>query len=482
MAMLDVVTREGDGSVAIDARRLERLMAALGGPCLTADDAGYDDARVIWNGLIDRRPAIIAQCSDTSDVVEAVNFAREHDLRLAVRGGGHNVAGNAMCDGGIVIDLSRMNDVRIDTEARRVRAQGGAIIRDVDRASLAAGLAVPLGVVSQTGIGGLTLCGGHSWLARKYGFACDALVSAEVVTADGRRLDASHEQHPDLFWAIRGGGGNFGIVTTFEYEAYSVGPDVAFCAPFFPLEDAAGIFRGWRDFTRDAPDEYTGNFNLWSVPEIDHFPQELHGREVVIPAGVCIGPIEDGQRIVQPVRELGEPLIDLSGPTPYGDVQQGFDPVFGKGERFNYWKSLYLEDLPDEAIDRIVARALDRPSPWALITVRNMGGAMSRVPSDATALGNRSAPYLLSIDTSWTDPDGTDAAIAWTRDFWSEMRRFSDGGVYLNFPGEGEEGERLLRASYGDANYERLVGIKTKYDPDNLFRLNQNIPPGMRQP
>ncbi len=482
MSGVEFVTREGTGPVTLDAAIIERFAAAHHGPCLTPGDAGYDSARVIWNGSIDRRPAIIAQCSGADDVIQAVNLAREHNLRVAVRGGGHNVAGNAMCDGGIVIDLSRMNDVRVEPEARRVRAAGGATIGDVDRASLAFGLAVPLGVVSQTGIGGLTLCGGHSWLARKYGFACDALVSAEIVTADGRRLNASEEQHADLFWAIRGGGGNFGVVTSFEYEAYPVGPEVYFCAPFFPMENAAVILRGWRDFTRHAPDEYTGNFNFWSVPAHSNFPQDLHGRDVVIPAGVCIGPLQEGQRLVQPVRELGQPLLDLSGATPYGDVQQGFDPFFGKGERFNYWKSLYLEDLVDEAIDRIVARALDRPSPWTLITIRNMGGAMSRVASETTALGNRGAPYLLSIDTSWTDPDGTDAAIAWTRDFWSEMRRFSDGGIYLNFPGQGEEGERLMRASYGDSNYERLVQIKTKHDPHNLFRLNQNIPPRTHEP
>lgn len=477
MSGREFVTREGTGTVTLDGTTIERFAAAHAGRCLAPGDPDYDDARVIWNGSIDRRPAMIAQCGDADDVIRAVDLAREHDLRVAVRGGGHNVAGNAMCDGGIVIDLSRMTDVRVDARAGRVRAQGGATIGDVDRASLASGLAVPLGVVSQTGIGGLTLCGGHSWLARKYGYACDALVAAEVVTADGGYLEASEARNADLFWAIRGGGGNFGIVTAFEYQAYPVGPDVTFCAPFFPMEDAAGILRGWRDFAEDAPDDYSGNFNFWSVPPHENFPQELHGRAVVIPAGVCVGPVEDGQRLVQPVRELGEPLLDLSGATPYGDVQQGFDPFFGRGERFNYWKSLYLKALPDEAIDRIVARSLDRPSPWTLVTVRNMGGAMSRVPADATALGNRSAPYLLSIDTSWTDPEATDAAISWTREFWSEMRRFSDGGVYLNFPGQGEEGEQLLRASYGDANFERLVEIKTQYDPNNLFRLNQNIPP-----
>jgi FAD/FMN-containing dehydrogenase len=441
-------------------------------------DPDYDEARIIWNRSIDKRPALIAQCAGVADVIDAINFSRAHDLLVAVRGGGHNVAGNSLCDGGMVIDLSHMNQVRVDPDMRRVRAGGGATIGDVDRETLAFGLAVPLGIVSQTGIAGLTLCGGHSWLSRKHGFACDNLVSVDLVTAKGEFVKASESENADLFWALRGGGGNFGVVTSFEFEAHPISPEVTFCAPFYPMEDAGRIIREWRDFIIGSPDDYTASLVLWSIPAHANFPAELHGRAVVIPSGVHCGPLEDGQRFIEPLRELGEPLLDISGPIAYADVQQAFDPYFGtKRERFNYWKSIYLDALDDGIIDRIVARALDRPSPWTLIPIRYMGGAMARVPGDATALGGRDAPFMLSIDTSWTEPEKSEEAIAWTRDFWDEMQRVSDGAAYLNFLSEGDGTETLLRASYGSANYDRLVELKTRYDPTNLLHLNQNIPP-----
>jgi len=332
--------------------------------------------------------------------------------------------------------------------------------------------------VSKTGIAGLTLCGGHSWLTRKHGFACDNLVSVDLVTADGRYLTASETENADLFWAVRGGGGNFGIVTSFEFEAHPIGPEITFCAPFYPMEDAARIFRHWRDFVADAPDDYTASFVFWSVPPHELFPAELHGRAIVIPAGVHCGPVAEGAKFIQPLRELGEPLLDLSGPIPYLGVQQAFDPFFNtKRERHNYWKSLYLDTLDDDAIDSIVARGLDRPNPWTLMPIRHMGGAAARVPADATALGGRDANFMLSIDTSWTDSADSDRAISWTREFWDEMQHGTRGGVYLNFVSDGEDNEAMLRASYGDANYERLVDVKTKYDPENFFRLNQNVQP-----
>lgn len=461
----------------IDHEAVAALASSMRGACITPRDAGYDDARMVWNGSIDKRPVIIARCRGVADVIDAVNFARANDLRVAVRGGGHGVAGNAVCDNGMVIDLGAMNAVRVDPETRRVRAGGGAVIGDVDRETQAFGLAVPLGAVSETGIGGLTLCGGHSWLARKHGFACDNLVSVDLVTADGRYLTASEHQHDELFWAVRGGGGNFGIVTSFEFEAHPAGPEVTLCAPFYPIEETASILRRWRDSMSHAPDAFTANFTMWSVPSHEMFPAEIHGRPVVIPAGVHSGPIDEGARFIQPLRELGEPLLDLSGPIPYLALQQAFDAFFTtKGERLNYWKSLYLPELADEAIDHIVARALDRPSPWTYLSIRNMGGAMARVAADATAMGGRDAWFLLSIDTSWTDPADSDRAIAWTRAFWDTMRRGTPGGIYLNFVGEDEDSE-ALRASYGDANYERLVDVKTRYDPRNFFRLNQNIRP-----
>ncbi len=463
---------------ATDDQAIAALVTGMRGACFTPSDAGYDDARMVWNGSIDKHPAIVARCSGVADVIDAVNFACANGVLVAVRGGGHNVAGNAVCDGGIVIDLGAMNAVRVDVAARRVRASGGATIGDVDRETQAFGLAVPLGIVSKTGIAGLTLCGGHSWLTRKHGFACDNLVSVNLVTADGRYLTASETENADLFWAVRGGGGNFGIVTSFEFEAHPIGPEITFCAPFYPMEDAARIFRHWRDFVADAPDDYTASFVFWSVPPHELFPAELHGRAIVIPAGVHCGPVAEGAKFIQPLRELGEPLLDLSGPIPYLGVQQAFDPFFNtKRERHNYWKSLYLDTLDDDAIDSIVARGLDRPNPWTLMPIRHMGGAAARVPADATALGGRDANFMLSIDTSWTDSADSDRAISWTREFWDEMQHGTRGGVYLNFVSDGEDNEAMLRASYGDANYERLVDVKTKYDPENFFRLNQNVQP-----
>ena len=477
MADLQVGTLEGSDGL-LDGDAVEKFRSGLRGPSFTAGDDGYDEARVIWNGSVDKRPALIARCSGVADVIDAVNFAREHDLLLAVRGGGHNVAGNAMCDGGLVVDLSTINDVRVDPTARRAHVGGGALLGDVDRETQAFGLATPLGIVSLTGVAGLTLCGGLSWLRRNHGMACDALVSVEMVTADGNFVTASKTENPDLFWGVRGGGGNFGVVTSFEFELFPVGPMVTLCAPFYRLDDSAGgIMRRWRDFMAEAPEDISSNCLFWSVPAHPNFPEELQGIPVVITAAVHTGATEDGERLLQPLRELGEPILDLSGPVPYCGVQAAFDPLFGKAERQNYWKSLYVDTLDDDVIERVVARAHDRPDPWSLIVFWHLGGAMNRVDPAETALGERSASYLYSLDISWTDPADNDSAIAWTRDAWAEMKPFSRGGSYLNFPGQGEEGETLLRASYGSANYDRLVELKTKYDPSNLFRLNQNIVP-----
>lgn len=476
---MSLLTIDGNAanSTGLDPEMLAAFSSSLRGSCLTASNPGYDEARRIWNGLVDKRPALIVQCVGAADVIDAVKFGREHGMLMAVRGGGHNVAGNATCDNGMVIDLSRMNTVRVDPTARRAWAGGGATLGDVDRETQAFGLATPLGIVSQTGIAGLTLCGGLGWLRRKHGLSCDALVSADVVTADGALLTASANQNSDLFWALRGGGGNFGIVTSFEYELYPVGPMVTLCAPFYALDDGVHVIRQWRDFVADAPDEFSSIITIWNIPSAAPYPVELHGRAVVIPTGVYAGDLEKGAAYIQPLRELGKPLIDLSGDLPYVAVQSAFDPFFLKGERLNYWKSLYLDRLDDEAIQRIVARGQKRPSPWSLIDISHLGGAMARVRPHDTALGARDSPYLLSIDTSWTERESTEPAIAWTRNFWSEMRPFSGDRVYLNFPGQGEEGEAMARTSHGEANYQRLVDLKSKYDPENLFRLNQNIRP-----
>lgn len=477
MSDLKIATLDG-AEVTLGTDAVEEFRGGLRGPSFTAGDDNYDKARVIWNGSVDKRPALIAQCSGVADVIDAVNFAREHNLLIAVCGGGHNVAGNAMCDGGIVIDLSAMNSVHVDLAAETARVAGGALLGDVDRETQAFGLAAPLGVVSLTGVAGLTLCGGLGWLRRKHGMACDALVSVDIVTADGNLVTASKDQNADLFWALLGGGGNFGVVTSFEFQLYPIGPMVTLCAPFYRLGDnAADIVRRWSDFMATAPEDISSTCLFWSIPHHPVFPEELQGTPVVIPAAVHSGAIEDGEAILKPLRELGEPILDLSGQVPYTGVQTAFDPFFLKGERLNYWKSLYLDRIDAEGIDRIVARAQDRPNPWALIAFWHLGGAMNRIDPSETALGVRNASYLYSLDTSWTDHADDEHAIAWTRDAWAEMQDYSNGGAYLNFPGQGEEGESLLRASYGSDNYDRLVEVKTKYDPTNLFRLNQNILP-----
>jgi FAD/FMN-containing dehydrogenase len=461
--------------LALDAEALQGFVAGVRGAVLRPGDHGYDDARAIWNALIDRRPALIVQCTGAADVVDAVNFAREQNLILSIMGGGHNVAGNAVNDGGLVIDLSRMNGVHVEPATRTVRAQGGATWGDTDRETQLFGLAVPGGVVSTTGIAGLTLHGGVGHLRRKHGLSIDSLVSVDIVTADGQLRRASGTENEDLFWAVRGAGSNFGVVTSFEFKAHPVGPMVMVAAVFYPLEDARTILPAWRDFMAAAPEEVSSIALCWSVPPHEPFPPEHHGKEVLIVAAVYAGSPEDGEPVVQPLRELAQPLIDLSGPWPWLGLQSGFDDLFPKGE-LRYWKSRALGELSDAAIDEIADYAERRPSPITDIVIWHHGGAMSRVGETDTAYAGRDAPFLVTGEVSWTDPAQTDEAIAWGREFWDAMGRHSTGGLYLNFPGLGEEKEELVRAGYG-INYKRLAALKAKYDPTNLFRMNLNITP-----
>lgn len=455
---------------------IDALRADFRGELVEPGFPSYEDVRRVRNGLIDRYPAVIARCSGAADVVAAVNFAREHDLLVSVRGGGHNVAGSATNDGGIVIDLSPMRGVRVDPAARTVRAQGGATWGDVDRETQLFGLATPGGNVSTTGVGGLTLHGGWGWLRRKYGYSVDNLVSVDVVTADGQVRTANEAENPDLFWAIRGAGSNFGVVTSFEFRLHEVGPLVALAAPIYAMEDAERVVPAWRDFMEAAPDEVSSGLFLWSVPATEAFPAELHNRAMIVPAAVYAGPVEEGERVLRPLRELATPLLDLSATMPYTTLQGAFDALFPKG-RLYYWKSLYLNSFDEETMAATIQYARDRPTPMTLLGLWHLGGgAASRVQADATAFGRRGAPYLLSFDSTWEDPAETEQCLAWTRAAWTDMHRFSDGGLYLNFAGFSEEKEALVRAGYG-ANYNRLVELKTYYDPTNLFRMNQNIRP-----
>jgi FAD/FMN-containing dehydrogenase len=455
----------------------EQLRRSMAGEVLTADDAGYDRARAVWNGMIDRRPAIIARCRSTGDVQAALGFACVHDLPVSIRGGAHNVAGHAVCDHGVMIDLSLMRSVRVDPERRRAWVEGGATWGDVDRETQIFGLATPGGLISDTGVAGLTLSGGIGWLRSRYGLCIDNLVAAEVVTADGRIVRASAEANDDLLWALKGGGGNFGVVTTFEFVLHPVGPTVMFCAPVYPIEAGSGPIRFWRDFLADKNDDVASLVEFSTIARDPAFPEGSWDKRVYTLAAVYTGDAAAGERLLRPLRELAEPVIDFSGQMGYCDLQKLFDTQTPFGQRRCYWKSHYLSGLSDSTIDAIVHSNTTPPSPFTLSSIWNFGGALARVPAHATAFGDRSMPYMLSIDSVWSEATDDVTNITWTRDFWDRMRPHShQGRMYLNFPGLGEEGERLLRDTFGD-NYERLQAIKHKYDPRNIFRFNPNVRP-----
>jgi FAD/FMN-containing dehydrogenase len=451
------------------------LAERLTGEVIAPDHATYDAARRVWNGMIDKRPAAIARCVDADDVATAVRFAAEYELPLSVRGGGHNVAGTAVVDDGVVIDLSAMRDVRIDASGRTVHVQGGATWADVDLVTAPLGLATPGGVVSETGVAGLALSGGVSHQRRRDGMTVDNLVSADVVLADGRRVRASADEHPDLFWALRGGGGNFGVVTSFELRLHELGPEVFALNVAYPLEDAARVLAGWRDAVADAPDELSTAGLIWSLPAVEELPEQLRGVPYVGVAGIWAGDPEEGERATRVLRELATPLLDMSGSVQYLDFQRSLDPFFPAGVR-RYWKALYLDGFSDAAIDTTIEWASDRPSNDTLVIVRHCGGAMSRVGAEETAFGDRSSEWMLSVDSTWHDPAADAANIAYTRAFWDAALPYSNGMTYFNFPGLLEDGETAVRATYG-ANHDRLARIKAAYDPDNRFRLNQNIRP-----
>ena len=469
-----------DLNTQITPEAIEGFQATFRGALIRETDAGYEEARRVWNDLIDKRPALIARCSGQADVVEAVNFARENGLLTSIRGGGHNVSGSALCDGGLTIDLSQMRAVRVDQTSQTVHVQGGATLGDVDRETQVFGLATPLGVVSETGVAGLTLGGGFSHMRRKYGLSIDALVSVDIVTADGRALHASETEHADLFWALRGGGGNFGVVTSFEFRLFPIGPNVYFTGQFYDIDDAPEVARKWRDFMEKAPEEISSMTSFWTVPQVDAFPKEVQGRRVLLVAALHTGTVEEGEAATAALRAIGKPILDMSGPGPFTVWQAGFDPFFSRGpihkDFYAYWKAQYLTEMSDAYIDHIVDVARDLPTAQCLIAQWHLGGAMARIPEDATAFGKRNAPYMISFDSSWTDPALTDTVRDWTRTQVDALQPFAAGGGYLNFPGVGENTEDLVKAAYGP-NFARLAEIKKRYDPQNLFRVNQNIPP-----
>ncbi|WP_037502566.1 FAD-binding oxidoreductase [Solirubrobacter soli] len=455
--------------------RFPALAERMTGELITPEHFAYDAARSVWNGMIDKRPAAIARCAHATDVAAALRFAIEWDVPFSVRGGGHNVAGTALVEDGLVIDLSNMREVRIDPDGSTVRAQGGATWADVDAVTAPLNRAVPGGVVSETGVAGLALSGGVSHQRRRDGMTVDNLVSAEVVLADGRIVDTSADEHADLFWALRGGGGNFGVVTSFQLRMHPLGPEVFALNVAYPIATAAHVLKGWRDAVRDAPDELSTAGFIWSLPDTPELPEPLRGAPYVGVAGMWAGEPGYGEVYTRPLRELATPLLDMSGTLPYRDFQASLDPFFPNGAR-RYWKALYLDGFADDAIETTVDWSNRRPSPETLVIVRHCGGAMARVGAEQTAFGDRSSEWMLSIDSTWQSPGDDAANIDYTRAFWHAAVPFSDGKTYFNFPGLLEEGEAAVRASYG-ANHDRLARIKAIYDPENRFNLNQNIQP-----
>jgi FAD/FMN-containing dehydrogenase len=435
------------------------------------------EVRQVFNAMHEGQPDVVASCATTADVVKAVKRARQENLTVAVRGGGHSIAGLSAIDGGMLIDLAPMSGVEVDPDKRRAYVQGGALWSDVDNATQPHGLVAPGGVVSDTGVAGLTLGGGYGWVRRKYGLSCDSVVEAEVVTADGDVLKASADENPDLYWAIRGGGGNFGIVTSFTFELHPLGPEVAFSATFYPIEEYAQILRGFRDYLEGAPDEVTAVCVSITFPANPELPETVHDRPVVIVGGVYTGDVDEGLKITEPLRQLGTPLFDMSGPTPFVGVQTGFDPLFPRGELRAYWKSQYLDELSEGAIETIAAKAQERPAPMTLVNVFAMGGAIAKVGPEETAFATREAPYMVSIDGLWSDAADDDANVAWTRSTWEAIKEYGTGEVYLNFTGRADEAPSAGVETALGRNLARLAEIKAKYDPDNFFRVNDNIKP-----
>ena len=458
-------------AVVLPEAAIAALRATLRGTALLPDDPGYDAARSVWNAMIDRHPALIVQAAGAADVMRTVAFAHDHHAVLAVRGGGHNVAGNAVCDGGVMLDLSHMRSVHVDPAARRARVEGGATLGDVDRETQAFGLAVPLGINSTTGVAGLTLGGGFGWTSRKLGLSVDNLESVDVVTADGRLHHADSHQDADLFWAVRGGGGNFGVVTSFDFRLHALGPQVVAGLIAHPLDDAPALIPHYRALARAAPDELTCWLLFRKAPAAPFIPSEWHDRPVMV-IGLChTGALDAGLAAAAPFRALGHPIADLVGPQPFVAWQAGFDAMLPPGAR-NYWKSHDLKDLTDAAGMAVVEAMRRVPTSETDIIIAHLGGQIGRLAAGDAAYSRRGVEFLVSIHARWSDPGQDTACIGWARGLFEELAPHATGSVYVNFM-TNDEADRV-RGAYGP-NFDRLAEIKRRYDPENLFRLNQNI-------
>ena len=475
MANTQITTRQGE-IVTLDEAALNTLQGQLRGSLLRAEDPEYETARKLWNGMIDKKPALIARCLGVADVMAAVNFARDRQLLFSVRAGGHNVSGAAIAERGLVIDLSQMRSVQVDPQKGLARVEGGARLGDLDHETAAFGLAAPVGVVSETGVAGLTLHGGAGWLMRKHGLSIDNLNSVEIVTADGQLVRASETEHPDLFWALRGGGGNFGVATAFEFKLHPVGPEVAIALPIYPLAKAREVMTACRDYLATAPEDLMVLGVYWSAPAIPEVPQEQQGKPVAILLGCYTGPLDQAEQVLAPLRTISEPIADLSDNMNWTSAQKILDEDYPDG-KYYYWKSIYLDQLDDAVMSILEEYTLSRPSAESSIDVWYLGGAMSRVEPTATAFYNRHYPILIGIEANWDDRDEAETNIAWARALHKELQPFSSGGNYLNFPGFVEDQAAMLIGAYGE-NLPRLKQVKARCDPDNLFPGLLNIAPG----
>jgi FAD/FMN-containing dehydrogenase len=449
----------------MNAQALSSLTARLTGTAIVSGDADYEEARKVWNGTVDKRPAVIVRCRSVEDVIAAVNFAREERLPVSIRGGGHHVAGSSLNDGGLVVDLSQMREVSVEPASKTARAEGGAQLQDLDGATLAHGLAVPTGLFSETGIAGLTLSGGYGWQTRSRGLTSDNLVGADIVTADGKLLRATATENPDLFWALRGGGTNLGVVTAFEYRAHPMPAEVFFNFVAYPVADAKQVLTRMRAYNLTSPREVGVIGVIWTFPASEPYPQEVWNQQFVGFVGPYIGDADEGERIQQPIRELGTPMLDFSGRMPFADVQRAFDEEYPKGRRY-YWRSAYLKELSDDAITTMVDLGARRPSPLTSLDLWILGGAVQDLGPQETPIAHRHAPYMAGIESNWTDAAQDAANIAWAREAQAALAPYSTGGSYLNF--EDPTDTSRVAAVYG-ANYERLQQIKRRYDPEDLF-------------
>ena len=472
--MPDIRVRTGDGGeIALAEAAVEALRGSLRGRLVTPDHAEYDQARTIWNAMIDRSPALIVRCAGAADVVCAVRFARGHGLLVSVRGGGHNIAGTAVCDGGLTIDLTPMKSVRIDPKGMTARVEPGVTLGEFDHDAQAFGLATPTGINSTTGLAGLTLGGGFGWLSRRFGLTIDNLLSADVVTAAGELVRASATENPDLFWAIRGGGGNFGVVTSFEFRMHKVGPTVLSGLIIHPLAAAGDVLRFYREFIASTPDEFVCWFVLRLAPPLPFLPPEWHGKPILALAVCYTGDLTEGERVAKPLRDFGKPIADIVGPMPYTAWQTILDPLLTPGAR-NYWKSHDFRELPDGLIDVLVKHARTIPDPQTEIACAQLGGAVERVPNEATAYSHRDGRWVMNVHGRWSEPAKDAECMAWARGLFAAAAPFATGSVYVNFLTEEEQGR--VGEAYGKS-LDRLVAIKNRLDPTNLFRVNQNIRP-----